>query len=87
MPVQNSNYGSKISARKQNYDSNFRSEYKKLLEKKMKKGGRLTESEERKLEEHRGLDQDNQLERGKDFLDKKHKKLEEMKQLIELKDS
>lgn len=81
MPANNtSSFANRLSARKSTHDTDFQSEYIRLLEKKEQSGARLTASEERKLDKFRNIDKDTQLEREREFLERKNRKIEELKQ-------
>lgn len=57
-----SQFASKISARKNTKEEHgFDSEYRRLTEKLARKGGRITESEERRIEKYDNLDKDDYL--------------------------
>jgi len=63
-------YASKISSRrKTKEETGFDAEYRKLCEGLAKKGGRISESEERRLDKFHNIDKDDYLKREELFLE------------------
>ena len=74
-------YASKVSSKKWSKDeTSFDSEYRRLCDKLAKKGGRITESEERRIEKFEHLDKEDYLKREELFLQIKEQTIK-MKQM------
>jgi hypothetical protein len=76
-----SNFGKKISDTRKSTDKGFDSEYLKLVEKVGQRGGRISVEEEKRLDKIRGIEKESQLEREKQFLERKAYKVEQQKML------